>query len=197
MPMTWFFLSPTIQGLQFLIDEIYFDFNRLGLEVNNTNKTVFFRVFHFKCLCIILNCNSNDSLDIERSTGSLNRSFVFLFRKFNSVSIEIFYKLFSIYCTSFYGSELWLDRSKCKYNFNKAAVSYHYVFKKILGVPKYFSNYFICDIFSILTYEHFINFKCIRFLFWLDNCNSSCFSAFQYYFRNITLLQCFDDLVLI
>ena len=33
-------LSPTIQGLQFLIDEIYLDFNRLGLEVN-TNKTVF------------------------------------------------------------------------------------------------------------------------------------------------------------
>ena len=33
-------LYPTIQGLQFLIDEIYLDFNRLGLEVN-TNKTVF------------------------------------------------------------------------------------------------------------------------------------------------------------
>ena len=44
--------------------------------------------------------------------------------------------------------------------------SYHYAFKKILGIPKYFSNHFICDIFSALTYEHFINFKCIRFLFY-------------------------------
>ena len=92
-------LSPTIQGLQFLIDEIYLDFNRLGLEVN-TNKTVFMvfsndkmvngksfkfhfdnillkRVFNFKYLGIILNYNLNDSLDIERSTGSFNRSFVF------------------------------------------------------------------------------------------------------------------------
>ena len=158
-------LSPTIQGLQFLIDEIYFDFNRLGLKVN-TNKTVFMvfsndekvngksfkfhfdnillkRVFNFKYLGIILNYNLNDSLDIERSTGSFNRSFGFLFRKFNSVSIEIFYKLFSIYCILFYGSELWLDRSKCKYIFNKAAVSYHYAFKKILGGPKYFSKHFI------------------------------------------------------
>ena len=76
MPMTWFFLSPTIQGLQFLIDEIYFDFNKLGLEIN-TNKTVFMvftnnkkvngksfkfhfdnillkRVFNFKYLGIIM-----------------------------------------------------------------------------------------------------------------------------------------------
>ena len=74
-------------------------------------------------------------------------------------------------------------------------MSYHYAFKKILGVPKYFSNHFICDIFSALTYTHLINFKCIRFLFWLDNCNSSCFSVFKYYFRNFTLLQCFDYLV--
>ena len=97
-------LSPTIQGLQFLIDEIYFDFNRLGLEVN-TNKTVFMvfsndkkvngkslkfnfdnillkRVFNFKYVHgIILNYNLNYSLDIERSTGSLNQSFGFLFRK--------------------------------------------------------------------------------------------------------------------
>ena len=35
----------------------------------------------------------------------------------------------------------------------------------------------------------------IRFLFWLDNCNRSCFSALKYYFRNFTLLQCFDNLV--
>ena len=83
-------LSPTIQGLQFLINEIYFDFNRLGLEVN-TNKTVFMvfsddkkvngksfkfyfdniflkRVFNSKYFGIILNYNLNDSLDIERST---------------------------------------------------------------------------------------------------------------------------------
>ena len=112
-------LSLTIQGLQFLIDEIYFDFNRLGLEVN-TKKTVFMvfsndkkvngksfkfhfdnillkRVFNFKYLGIILNYNFNAYLDIERSTGSFNRSFGLLFRKFNSVPIEIIYKLFSIY----------------------------------------------------------------------------------------------------
>ena len=36
------------------------------------------RVFNFNYLGIILNYNLNDSLDIERSTGSFNRSFGFL-----------------------------------------------------------------------------------------------------------------------
>ena len=110
-------LSPTRQGLQFLIDQIAIDFNAHCLEVN-TKKTVFMvfsntkkktndkilRVhfnniplecaFNCRYLGIILNFNLCDSLDMVRTTGAFNRRFGFLFRKFNSLSIDVFYRLF-------------------------------------------------------------------------------------------------------
>ena len=98
-------LPPTRQRLQFLIDQIAIDFNAHCLEVN-TKKTVFMvfsntkktndkilrvhftysqlkRVFNCRYLGIILNFNLCDSLDMARATGAFNRSFEFLFRKFN------------------------------------------------------------------------------------------------------------------
>ena len=128
--------------------------------------------FNCRYLGIILNFNLCDSLDMVRATGALNRSFGFLFRKFNSLSIDVFYRLFLIHCTSFYASELWFDRYKCRHHFIKAAVSYHYSLNKILGIPKYFRNHFICDVFNAFVFEHFINFKYINFLFWLVKCRS-------------------------
>ena len=63
----------------------------------------------------------------------------------------------------------------------KRHVLYHYSLKKkILGVPKYFSNYFICDVFNAFTFEHFINFKCINFLFWQVKCRSPCFAVHRF-----------------
>ena len=112
-------MSPTRQGLQFLIDQIAIDFNTHCLEVN-TKKTVFMvisntkktndkilrvhfnniqleRVFNCRYLGIILNINLCDSLDMVRATGAFNSSFGFLFRKFNSLSIDVFL----IHCTCF------------------------------------------------------------------------------------------------
>ena len=146
-------LSPTRQGLQFLIDQISIDFNAHCLEVNTKKLSLWYSAIRRKLMIrfyvfiltifswnvflivgilgIILNFTLCDSLDMVRATGSFNRSFGFLFRKFNSLSIGIFYKLFLIHCTSFYASELWFDRYKCRHHFNKAAVSYHYSLKKI------------------------------------------------------------------
>ena len=100
-----------------------------------------------------------------------------------------------IHSTSIYASELWFDRYRCRHHFNKAAVSYHYSLRKILGIPKYFSNHFNFDIFNAFNFEHFINFKCIKFLFWLVKCRSPCLAVHRYYFHNFILLNSFIDYV--
>ena len=84
----------------------------------------------------------NDSLDIDRC----NRSFGFLFRKFNSVNVEFFLFLFESYCNSFYGAELWLDRKKCLKSFDQC--------RKILGIHKFYGNLFTCDALNVFTVEN-------------------------------------------
>jgi hypothetical protein len=118
---------------------------------------------------------------------AFNRSFDFLFRKFYSVNIDVFYSLFHSFCSSFYGAELWINRSKCSRNFKQLSVSYHAALKKILGVPKVYSNHFTCNVLNVLTFENFINLKCLKFLFWLSKCNSPCFLKHKFYFLNLSL----------
>ena len=59
--------------------------------------------------------------------------------------------------------------------------------KKILGVPKFYSNHIVCSVLSALTFKHSINFRITRFAFWLKKCNSVCFYSFKYYFMNHSL----------
>ena len=68
---------------------------------------------------------------MDRCNISFNKSFAFLFRKFYSVNIDVFYSLFQSYCSSFYGAELWINRKRCLGNFKQCSVSYHSALKKI------------------------------------------------------------------
>ena len=136
-----------------------------------------------KYLGCVLTSDLNDSLEIDRCNVSFTRSFGFLFRKFNSVNVENFYSLFESYCNSFYGAELWLDRKKCLKSFKQCGVSYHSALKKILGIPKFYSNHFTCDALNAFTFENFMNLKCLQFLLWLNKCNE-CFNVHKYYFLN-------------
>ena len=131
----------------------------------------------------ILNFDLDDSLDILQRLSSLNKSFGLLFRKFYSVNLEILYSLFLSFCSSFYGAELWC-LLKCREAFKKMSVSYHCALKKILGVPKFYSNPLVCSVSSALTFKHLINFRITRFAFWLKKCNSVCFYSLKYNFIN-------------
>ena len=71
-------------------------------------------VASFKYLGCVLKWDLDDSDDISKCLSAFNRSFVFLYRKFYSVNIEILFSLFLPFCSSFYGAELWFYRSKCK-----------------------------------------------------------------------------------
>ena len=122
-------------------------------------------------------------MDIERCNLSFKRSFGFLFRKFHSVHIDVFYSLFNSFYSSFYASELWVCRNKCSRSIKDLSIGYHFALKKILGFPKFYSNHFTCDIFNAFTLENFINTKCIIFFFiWLSRNNCSSFNPFKHYF---------------
>ena len=96
-------------------------FNR---NLNRVNKDVqkFYKddrlnvVSDFKYLGCFLKPDLCEDIDMDRLNLSLNRNFGFLHRKFYSVDIEIFYSLFNSYCSSFYASELWENRTKCSRN---------------------------------------------------------------------------------
>ena len=143
-------------------------FNDLSFYLNGT---ILENVSSFKYLGCILNFDLDDSLHILKGL-SFNKSFGFLFRKFYSLEPGIFYSLFLSFCSSFYGSELWFYRFKCRESFNKLAVSYHCALKKILGLPKFYSNHVACSVLDAYTFKHFINMKILRYAFWLKNCQS-------------------------
>ena len=123
-----------------------------------------------------------------------NRSFVFLFRKFNTVSSDVFYSLFHSYCLSFNGIELWI-KLKSAGNFKAMSISYHAaIIKRMLGLPKRFSNHFACNFLGILTFEHFLGNIYFRYLSWPFKCNSLCFNPFKLYFiRHSTYAQYIYD----
>ena len=137
----------------------------VSLFFNGTRLNVLNSVKYLGC---VLTSDLNDSFDIDRCNVSFTRSFGFLFRKFNSVNVEVFYSLFESYCNSFYGAELWLDRKKCLKSFKQCVVSYHSALKKILGIPRFYSNHFTCDALNAFTFEKFLNLKCLKFLLWLN-----------------------------
>ena len=169
-------------------------FNR---NLNRVNKDVqiFYKddrlnvVSDFKYLACFLKPDLCEDIDMDKLNLSFKRNFVFLLRKFYSVDIEFFYSLFNSYCSSFYASERWVNRTKCSRNFKALSVSYHSALKKILGFLRFYSNHFTCSVLNAFTFEHYINLKCIRFLFWLFKNEGPCFILHKWYFLNMSLYK--------
>ena len=126
--------SHSARGLQTLLDSINFSLSEHELIVNadKTAVMVFSRgkysnllkfyladtvlniVEDYKYLGVNLKSNLNEGSDMERCVNSFNKSFGFLFRKFNEVDVTTFYQLFLSYCTSFYEAEIWYERDRFK-----------------------------------------------------------------------------------
>ena len=69
------------------------------------------------------------------------------------------------------------------------SVSYHAVLKKILNVPRYFSNNYVCGILSLFTFQQFINIKLTRFMLWIKNSKSYSFYKYKYYFLHNSIFM--------
>ena len=59
----------------------------------------------------------------------------------------------------------------------------------MLGFTKFYSNHFTCNVLNAFTFEHFINFKCILYLFWLYKNDGPCFALHKFYFLNMSLYR--------
>ena len=120
--------------------------------------------------------------DIDRCFKNFNKSAGFLLRKFYHADLNVELFLFNSFCTSFYGCELWNCRKKCPKVLRDFSVSYHAVLKRILHVPRFFSNHYVCSRLCTLTFNHFLNFKLARFIHFLKNTDRVCFFTHRFYF---------------
>ena len=162
--------------------------SRLNFVVDNRNVDIVNQIKYLGC---IFSDDFNDMLDINRCFKSFNKSAGFLLRKFFYASSEVKYSLFNSFCSSMYGCELWTRRKKCSLSLKEFGVSYHAALKKILSVPKFFSNHFVCMQLNTVTFNHLINFRMARFLHSLKNSSSSCLFKHKFYFTENSFLKSF------
>ena len=73
-----------------------------------------------------------------------------------------------------------MNRKNCSSNFKSMSVAYHSALKKFLRLPKFYSDHFTCGLFNAIPFENFINFKCIKFIFWLFTNNGLCFTRYKF-----------------
>ena len=130
--------------------------SRLNFVVGNRNADIVNRIKYLGC---IFSDDFNDMLDINRCFKSFNKSAGFLLRNyFFYASSEVKYSLFNSFCSSMYGCELWARRKKCSLSLKEFGVSYHAALKKILSLPKFWSNHFVCMQLNTVTFNNLINF---------------------------------------
>ena len=162
--------------------------SRLNFVVDNRNVDIVNQIKYLGC---IFSDDFNDMLDINRCFKSFNKSAGFLLRKFFYASSEVKYSLFNSFCSSMYGCELWTRRKKCSLSLKEFGVSYHAALKKILSVPKFWSNHFVCMQLNTVTFNHLINFRMARFLHSLKKSSSSCLFKHKFYFTENSFLKSF------
>ena len=96
---------------------------------------------------------------------------------------------FNSLCLSMYGLQVFMSKRNCVSDLKKLGVAYHFAVKRLLGLPKYFSNHYACGLLNRFTFEHLMNFRAFRFFFWLSKCASPCFSRYKTYFLNKSILS--------
>ena len=115
--------------------------SRLKFVVDNRNVDI---VNQNKYLGCIFSDDFSDMLDINRCFKSFNKSAGFLLRNFlNSIS-GVKYSLFNSFCSSMYGCELWTRRKNVAFLLKNLVCHITAgALKKILPVPKFWSNHFV------------------------------------------------------
>ena len=202
---------PSRSGLQKLLNTAYSMLSAHGLKVNlDKTKIVHFRkrfgagsrVVDFKLgdvnienvpsvryLGCLISHNLCDAEDIDRLKANFIKTTGMFYRKFNSIDFNLKLKLFEVLCLNFYGSELWYDSFGSNGARKKFAIAYHVSLKKLLGLPKFFSNHLVCNSLEFLTFENRMNFNVLNFYYRLRDCSSICFAAHKVYFMRFSNMK--------
>ena len=179
-------LSPSIKGLQNLIDVLHMNIKDLNLNLNtdksmcikfakngapflNNNGIKINDTFlkfekETKYLGYCIQYNMIIKNDVNREKSKFYKQFNSMLRKFNSSDISVKLRLFNTYCLQLYGSSFWTNDYKCKVILKQFAVAYHKAIKRILNVSYGESNHFVCSLTGLYTFNHFINVNIFRSL---------------------------------
>ena len=172
-------LCPSANGLQFLIDKLFIMLSHLCLKLNveksvyivfrrkrslktEFNQVIFLEdrtlklVREIKYLGVVLSDNLCINKDIVRCCTSFKKQFHSMIAKFNFMDVNILSFLFTSYCSSMYGAELWSDRMGAGVDFDHFGVIYHRAVKKIAGLNTWDSNHQGCRITSLPIFKHYM-----------------------------------------
>ena len=178
-------ISPTLSGLQCMVNEIFNDLEDLCLKPNSgKSKSMIFEnrravtdfelylgnnklevVQQYTYLGIVLKSNLKNDADIARCTKSFLKQFNCMYRRFYYVNLAGKLFLFRTYCMSFYGCETWYNTYGCSAQLKELAISYHKAIKRLHGIPYRTSNHDICDESNLLTFKHYLSQRLLDFVF--------------------------------
>ncbi len=199
-------LSPSSNGLQFLIDRIFRLLTDIDLTLN-IDKSVFMifkpnskidrgpvpifklkgnvmlNVSSCKYLGIIITDDLCNKSDILRCETSFLRQFYSIYRRFYYADMSVLIYLFKSHCLSLFGCELWYNLKGCITTSKCHAINYHKCIKKILGVSWMENNHDICEFANLHTFRHLVNWKMISFAFNLINTKSVCFNRYVLFYK--------------
>ena len=127
------FHSKTTEGVRM------HDFSLAGVILKTVNKIKY--LGHY-----IVN-DLSDNTDIDRQCRQLYIQGNSLMRKFHMCTWPVKLTLFRSYCSPMYTSQLWWNYSK--QSINKLYVSYHNIFKMLLGVSKFERTSMLCTVLNV------------------------------------------------
>ena len=202
-------LSPSANGLQFLLDKISGLLDQLGLVLNakkssyvvfgrpnvikkfnsiSLNGELMEREHNCTYLGTVLCEDLGLGLDIDRCINSYLKQFNSMYYKFGSLDNRLKFFLYKSF-TSFYGAELWYDGLPNMNKFRKISVCYHKTVKRVAGLNVWDSNHVACSIVGVQVFKHFLAITCLNLYLRLCKNKSPCTSKFNYYFRYQSLLS--------
>ena len=177
-------LSPSLKGLQNLLNNLYIYIKDLNLTLN-TDKSMCIKFtkngapflsdnsikisnkfLKFKKETIYLGyCIQYNMIiknDIIREKSKFYKQFNSMLRKFKSSDITVKLRLFNTDCLQLYGISFWTNDYKSKVLLKQFAVAYHKAIKRILNLSYGESNHFVCSITGLYTFNHFVNLNIFR-----------------------------------
>ena len=203
-------LAPSVGGLQLLLDYFCESILKIGLKINVAkSKYLVFehrkghsndpvvrlqnqtldRVTSIKYLGIVLSEDMSITKDVDRMTSQFLAQFNGMYYKFNVMEGEVIFYLFRTFTSSFYGVELWYINANRDRVFNRIAVAYHKMVKKITGYRIYDSNHRACDEANVDIFKHLQAKRSWNFFRKLTRSNNRLLLRMKYYLINSSIIK--------
>ena len=198
-------ISPSLHGLQTILNCVSPIFNRLCLNINadksvymvfkrkrnNTSSNIGVKMNDFtlkevdeiKYLGIMISNDLTIKNDADRALTAFLRQFNSFYHKFNFASFNMMKFLFKTYCTSFYGISTWIDEAISDNKIRKISVGYHKAVKRLANMAQWQSNHEACEKLEVNIFKHLLYKRILSHYYSLIYSKSGIISSFRYFFQ--------------